>query len=253
METVGYGLGLIKNVSFHPSPRPALRDQVLHVVVGFTDPATNHTHRVLDAMIIAERIHPDNTLHSYYYSQAFFDEIESFVAKSVYSKERGCFTFYYRPDNTGTRASSEGLFICMNSLARAPHYICLLMGVVQRQRSQLELFITNGDKLDKERTTTLLETLSTHTCTSCIGGQFALAVLLKHELTTKEPTTPDPGGQKTRLLPPAATLSKPRLCATVKLCELPHPPSSSGECAYFTEGEKFLQSLGVPGMKSSAM
>ena len=247
METVENSLALIKNVSSHPSLCPALREQVLHTVVGFTDPATNPTHIPLSAVVIIEHIHPDNILHTYFYSQSFFEEIESFVASSVFSEERGDFAFYYNPDNTGNSEGSCVLLMCMNVLARAPHYMCSLMGVVQREQSQLELFITKGDEYDKRETIKLLETLSTHTCTACVGGQFALGLLLKLGLT-KEPTSPPSGGQKTKLPPLAATPSKrPRLDAAVKSCELPQPPLSSGECVYFRECENFIQSLEVPG------
>ena len=247
MSTVDLGLGLILNITRYPSLLPALWDRVLHTVIGFTDPATNHTNMVLNAMIITELIHPENTLHNYLYPQVFFEEIESMVARSVYSEEDGDFMFQYRCDN-GTHGSSASLLFCMGILGRAPHYMCSLMGVLERQQSQFERFIRTGNESDKKETIELLRTFTTHTCTACVGGQFALSLLLKNGLTSEQPTSPPPGGQKTMLLPSAVIPTKPKLDATVKPCGLPHRPSSSRKCTYLVQCEKFLRSLKLPGM-----
>ena len=167
------------------------------------------------------------------------------MARSFYSEERGCFIFVKK----GTRSASADVLLCMHILSNAPHYMCSLMGIVQRQKSQLGLFIRKGGEYDKKHTITLLETLSTHKCTACVGGQFALAVLVKRGLTITEPTNCPYGRQKAKLLPPAATPSEPRMYVTPR--DLLQSVASSGKCVYLTECEKFLQSLGMPCMSST--
>ena len=181
-EVVQRGLAIIANCTYASlGLRSKVRNQCTSTLLLYSDPNQNEKNKVIDVITIMNQIGCLDKLADHQWPDSLFAALSDFIRHTKYDDE---FKGYYAPYNQEGGAvlkSFSNIMHCLDVLAGCRGYTCKVCNTLHPHGTKVEEILQKGSEINKNWTIKLLTTLQSHTCTHCVGGEWAGQLLQKYQ------------------------------------------------------------------------